>query len=119
MIDDATKLVSTCEAYQKFSHQLKAPAQPLQLIAPSWPLQRWSFDIVGKLTLAQSNYTFTIVAVEYFTKWVEAKPITNVSSGTIKMFFWQNIICRYGVPRHITADNTNYFNNTMFKDFCQ
>jgi hypothetical protein len=33
------------------------------------------------------NYTFAIVAVEYFTKWVEAKPITNVSSATIKKFF--------------------------------
>jgi hypothetical protein len=34
------------------------------------------------------------------------------------MFFWQNIICRYGVPRHITVDNTKYFGNAMFKDFC-
>jgi hypothetical protein len=37
VIDDAAKLVSTCEAYQKFSHRSKGLAQPLQLIAPSWP----------------------------------------------------------------------------------
>jgi hypothetical protein len=42
---------------------------------------------VGKLTLAQGNYTFTIVAVEYFTKWVEAKPVTNITSATIQKFF--------------------------------
>jgi hypothetical protein len=58
------------------------------------------------------------VAVEYFIKWVEAKPLTNVSSASIKKFFWQNIICYYGVPRHITVDNAKYFDNAMFKDFC-
>jgi hypothetical protein len=83
MIDDAAKLVATCEAYQKFSHHYRAPAQPSQLIAQSWPLQRWAIDIVGKLTPAHGNYTCDIVAVEYFTKWVEAKHITNITSATI------------------------------------
>jgi hypothetical protein len=55
-------------------------------------------DIMGKFTPAQGNYTFTIVAVEYFTKWVEAKPVTNTTSATIQKFFWQNIICFYGDP---------------------
>jgi hypothetical protein len=49
-------------------------------------------------------------------KMVEAKPLTNVSSTSIKKFFWQNIICCYGVPRHITVGNTKYFDNAMFKD---
>jgi hypothetical protein len=59
-----------------------------------------------------------VVAVEYFMKWIEVKPLTNVSSATIKKFFWQNIICRYGVPRHIAIDNAKYFDSAMFKDFC-
>jgi hypothetical protein len=40
-----------------------------------------------------------------------------VSSASIKKFFWQNIICRYGIPRHITVDNAKYFDNAMFSDF--
>jgi hypothetical protein len=119
VIDDTTKLVSTYEACQRFSRKMKAPAQPVQLIVPVWHLQRWGIDIVGKLTLAQGNYTFTVIAVESFIKWIEAKPLTNVSSATIKRFFWQNIICRYGVPRYITVDNAKYFSNAMFKEFCQ
>jgi hypothetical protein len=119
VIDDAAKLVSTCKACQKFSCKSKAPAQPVQLIAPSWPLQQWDIDIVGKLTPSQGNYTFVVVAVEYLTKWVEMKPLTNVSSASTRKFFWQNIICRYGVPQHITVDNAKYFDNAMFKDFCQ
>jgi hypothetical protein len=89
MIDDASKLVSTCEACQKKIHQSKSPAQPSQLIAPSWSLQRWGINIVGKITPAQGNYTFALVTVEHFTKWVKAKPVTNVSSATIHNFSGQ------------------------------
>jgi hypothetical protein len=50
-------------------------------------LQRWGIDIVGKHSPAQGNYTFAIVAVEYFTKWVEVKPVANITTATIKKFF--------------------------------
>jgi hypothetical protein len=58
--------------------------QSSQLIAPYWPLQWWGISIIGKLTLAEENYTFAIVAVEYFIKWIEVNPVTNVSSATIQ-----------------------------------
>jgi hypothetical protein len=60
-----------------------------------------------------------VVAVEYFTKWIEAKPLPNVSSASIKKFFWQNIICHYGVPRHITVDILKYLDNAMVRDLCK
>jgi hypothetical protein len=118
MIDETAKLFATYKACQKFFHRCRAPVQLSQLIAPSRPLQRWGIDIMGKLTLAQGNYTFTIIAVEYITKCVEVKPVTNITSATIQKFFWQNIICRYGVPQQITVDNAKYADSVMFKDFC-
>jgi hypothetical protein len=81
-------------------------------------LQWWGIDIVSKLTPAQGNYTFAVVAVEHFTKWVEAKPITNMSLATIQKNLWQNFMCRYAVPQQIIVDNTKYFDSGMFKDFC-
>jgi hypothetical protein len=89
----------------------------VQLIAPLWPLQRWGIDIVKKLTPAPGNYTFVAAAIEYFTKWIEVIPLTNVSSTSIKTFFWQNIICCFGVPRQITFNNSTYFDSGMFKEF--
>jgi hypothetical protein len=64
IIDDASKLVTTCQACQKFSPNTQALSQPTQLITPSWPLQRWGIDIVGPLTTAQGNYKYIVVAVE-------------------------------------------------------
>jgi hypothetical protein len=67
IIDDASKLVTTCQACQIFLPSNQAPSQPSQVIIPSWPLQRWGIDIVGPLTTAQGNYKYAVVAVEYFT----------------------------------------------------
>jgi hypothetical protein len=52
IIDDATKLITTCPACQKKLSNTQAPSQLTELITPSWPLQRWVTDIVGPLTTA-------------------------------------------------------------------
>jgi hypothetical protein len=57
------------------------------------------------------------MVAEYFTKWVEAKHVTNITSATIQKFFWQNIIYHYGVPQQITVDNAKYFYSGIFNNF--
>jgi hypothetical protein len=70
---DVKKLVRECEACQKTANQQNQPSMPVPLIRPSCPLQRWGMDLVGPLPAAQENCRFAAVAVDYFTKWVEAK----------------------------------------------
>jgi predicted transcriptional regulator len=36
--------------------------------------------------------------------WIEAKPLATITSVTVQKFFWQNIVCRFGVPKAITVD---------------
>jgi hypothetical protein len=62
-------------------------------------------DIVGPLPTAQGNFKFVVVAIEYFTKWIEARPLATITSTTIRKFFWQQIIYRFGVPKELTVDN--------------
>ena len=93
------KLVQECEACQKTARHQKAPSFPIQLISPSCPLQRWGMDLVGPLPTAQGNCKFAAVAVDYFTKWIDAKPLANITTATVQKFFWQNIIYRFGDPR--------------------
>jgi hypothetical protein len=39
------------------------------------------------LTTAQGNYKYAVVAVEYFTKWMEVKPLVNIAAVELKRFF--------------------------------
>jgi hypothetical protein len=81
-------------------------------------LQRWGLDLLGPLPPAQVNLKYVVVAVEYFSKWIEVKPLATITSATVQKFFWQNIVCRFGVPKAITADNGTQFDVETFKTFC-
>jgi hypothetical protein len=70
------------------------------------------------LPTAQGNLKFTFVAVEYFTKWIEARAVSTITSKTAQKFFWQNIVCRFGVPSELTVDNDKQFDSQDFMDFC-
>jgi hypothetical protein len=74
-------------------------------------------DIVGPLPMAQGNLKFTFVAVEYFTKWIEARAVSTITSKTAQKFFWQNIVCRFGVQSELIVDNDKQFDSQDFRDF--
>jgi hypothetical protein len=113
----ANRVTRSCEACQKFSPRSGNPSQFTKLIAHMWPLQRWGLDIVRTLHTAQGNLKFTFVAVEYFTKWIEARAVSTITSKTAQKFFWQNIVCRLGVPSELTVDNGKQFDSQDFRDF--
>nr|GFA57421.1 reverse transcriptase domain-containing protein [Tanacetum cinerariifolium] len=61
---------------------------------------------------------FLIVAMDYFTKWIEAKAVATITGGQVKKFVWDNIVCRFGIPREIISDNGKQFADNPFKDWC-
>jgi hypothetical protein len=118
IICTANRVTRSCKACQKFSPRSGSPSQFTKLIAHTWPLQCWGLDMVGPLPTAQGNLKFTFVAVEYFTKWIEAMAVSIITSKTAQKFFWQNIICRFGVSSELIVDNDKQFDNQDFRDFC-
>jgi hypothetical protein len=115
---DAAELVQKCENCQKCARDQKQPSSLTQLIQPIWPLQRWGLDLLGPLPPVQGNLKYVVVAVEYFSKWIKAKPLATITLVTVQKFFWQNIVCRFGVPKAITVDNGTQFDAETFKDLC-
>jgi hypothetical protein len=72
----------------------------------------------GHYPRLKGNLKFTFVAIEYFTKWIEARAVSIITSKTAQKFFWQNIVCRFGVPSELTVDNDKQFDSQDFRDFC-
>ena len=62
-------------------------------------------DIVGPLPVAAAQKKFLLVATDYFSKWVEAKAYASIKDKDITKFILKNIICRFGIPQAIIADN--------------
>ncbi|GKA26201.1 reverse transcriptase domain-containing protein [Tanacetum coccineum] len=54
---------------------------------------------------AQGKAKFLIVAIDYFTKWIEAKLVATITRNQIKKFVWDNIVCRFGLPGEVERAN--------------
>ena len=52
--------------------------------------------------------THLLVAVDKFTKWIEAKPIKKLNGLTVITFI-TDITIRYGIPHSIITDNGTNF----------
>jgi hypothetical protein len=95
----------------------KLPSSLTQLIQPSWPLQRWGMNIIGPMPAVQRNLKYIVVAVKYFSKWIEAKDLATITSTIILKFFYQNIICHFRVLKSLTIDNGTQFDFEAFRTF--
>nr|ABA96443.2 retrotransposon protein, putative, Ty3-gypsy subclass [Oryza sativa Japonica Group] len=98
-----------CESCQRHGRSQTAPQYELQPIAPVWPFARWGLDIVGPFPVARNGYKFAIVAIEYFSRWIEAEPLGPITSAAVQKFVWKNIVCRFGVPKEFITDNGKQF----------
>ncbi|XP_050253830.1 uncharacterized protein LOC126699902 [Quercus robur] len=82
-----------------------------------WPwMQKDVVEYVRKCE--QCNRRFVLVAVDYFTKWAEAKALANIWDVDVKKFIWKNIITRFGVPNSLISDNELQFESRSFREFC-
>ncbi|XP_048566881.1 uncharacterized protein LOC125546794 [Triticum urartu] len=93
------------------------PASALKTIPLVWPFAVWGLDMVGPLRTGRSGFTHVLVAVDKFTKWIEAKPIKNLDACTA-ISFVRGLTFRYGVPHSIITDNGSNFDSDKFRAFC-
>ena len=69
---------------------------------------------MGPLPIGRKQFKFLIVAIDYFTKWVEAEPTAMIIEAKITSFVWKNVVCRFGIPNVIISNNGKQFDNPKF-----
>ncbi|XP_075658917.1 uncharacterized protein LOC142628761 [Castanea sativa] len=108
---DVRELVKKCDKCQRFKNVQHLPVEKLTMIASLWPFVQCGIDIIGPLPRRKRQVKFLLVAIDYFTKWVEAEAILTITEEKIQSFLWKNIICRFGIPRTIISDNKQQFDS--------
>ncbi|KAL2230406.1 UNVERIFIED_CONTAM: Gag-Pol polyprotein [Sesamum indicum] len=78
-------------------------------VSVTCPFDQWGIDILGPFPPARAQKKFLIVAVEYFSKWVEAEAVSKITEREAINFIWKNIVCRFGIPRVLISDNGTQF----------
>jgi hypothetical protein len=118
MKEDAKKYVLRCPDCQKFAANTHQHPNNLINITAPWPFHMWGLDIIGPLIEQErTGYKFVLVACDYFTKWIEAIPLSNIKQGDVRKFIWENIITRFGLPKRLITDNGTQFVGKDIKAF--
>ncbi|RDX83652.1 Gag-Pol polyprotein, partial [Mucuna pruriens] len=68
---------------------------------------------------ASNGHHFILVAIDYFTKWVEATSYPSVTKKVVIKFIKRNTFCRYGKSSHIITNNGTNLNNKMMTKLCE
>jgi len=85
--------------------QISINQRGTQSLSSPWPFAQWGLDIIGPFPKAMGNQRWLLIGTDYFTKWVEAEPLSNIRDKDAKKFIWKNIVTRFGIPHTLISDN--------------
>ena len=111
MLNEARNFVRKCERCQKHAPIVRQPPEMLTSINSPIPFAMWGMDILGPFPIASGQRKFLVVAIDYFTKWIEAKPLAKITTKQIAHFFWKALYA--GMEYHESLSLTMEHNLTM------
>ncbi|XP_072073804.1 uncharacterized protein [Arachis hypogaea] len=117
MKKDCNNKVQCCDACQRCAPLIHNPTELLHTSNISWPFHKWGMDILGPFPISTGQVKFLLVAIDYFTKWVEAQPFAKITAEKVQNFIWKSIICRFSLPREIMSDNGRQFTNRKIASY--
>ncbi len=117
MYKDIKEYVESCNQCQRRGKPQKK--NELHSIASVEPFYQIGIDIVGPLPITDKGNKYIVVAVDYFTKWPEAKAIPEATAKEVATFIYEEIICRHGCPKKILSDRGSHFNNQVIQEITE
>ncbi|XP_019244562.1 PREDICTED: uncharacterized protein LOC109224436 [Nicotiana attenuata] len=116
METDCIHFVQKCHQCQIHSDLIRVPPNELNVTSFSWPFAAWGMDVIGPIEhTALNGHRFILVAIDYFTKWIEASSYKSVTKKVVADFVRNNIVCRFGIPESIITDNIAVLNSDLMQ----
>nr|GEU94466.1 reverse transcriptase domain-containing protein [Tanacetum cinerariifolium] len=106
---DLVKNYDVCQRQGKISHSDEMPQNSIQVCEI---FGVWGIDFMGPFPSSRGN-KYILVAIDYFSKWVEAKTLPTNDARVVCKFL-KNLFARFGTPRFIISDRGTHFCNDQF-----
>ncbi|GJZ57296.1 reverse transcriptase domain-containing protein [Tanacetum coccineum] len=109
MHKDARALIKACQECQVHKPVPINPQEKLNPITSPWPFHKWGIDIAGPFPEGPDKVKFLIVAMDYFTKWIEAKPVATITGNqTNGLVERANRSLGEGIKARLGKENKNW-----------
>ncbi|CAN6557561.1 unnamed protein product [Malus baccata var. baccata] len=110
LFKDARTYCLTCDRCQRMGNigtKDQMPQQPLSFVEIFYV---WGIDFMGVFPPSY-GFTYILLAIDYVSKWVEAKGTRTNDSKVVADFVKTNIFARFGMPRVLISDGGSHFCN--------
>ncbi|GJU83365.1 reverse transcriptase domain-containing protein [Tanacetum coccineum] len=109
---DAHTMIKSCDTCQRQGKISQRDEMPQNAIQVCEIFDVWGIDFMGPFPSSRGN-KYILVAVDYLSKWVEAKALpTNDARVVVK--FLKSLFARFRTPRAIISDRGTHFCNDQF-----
>jgi hypothetical protein len=119
LFKDCIIAVHKCHAFQTYNNKIRSHPSPLHPVVFVGPFSKWGIDFMTCKPHSTEGHGYIIVAVDYFTKWVEAMPTFDNTGKIAALFIFNHIITRFGVPQAIVTDHGSHFQNFMMSELTE
>ncbi|KAK1427528.1 hypothetical protein QVD17_16215 [Tagetes erecta] len=117
---DSYMFCKSCEKCQMTGNLRSKDQMPLTPILVCEIFDVWGIDFMGPFPSSFGNM-YILLAVDYVSKWVEAKATKSNDAKVVSEFIKSNIFSRFGMPRAFISDRGTHFCNktieTLFKKY--
>ncbi|XP_070667039.1 uncharacterized protein [Malus domestica] len=107
---DARTFCLTCDKCQRMGNIGARDQMPQVSILNVEIFDVWGIDFMGPFP-SSYGFIYILLAVDYVSKWVEAKATRTNDSKVVADFIRTNIFARFGMPRVIISDGGSHFCN--------
>ena len=115
---DVKVYVGSCDQCQRTDAPAFQNHWPLTSVIPIALFEKWRFDFVGPINpVSVRRNRYIILAIDYATKWVEARPTRKNNATTAAIFLFEEIMMRFGHPKlEIVSDRDTHSLNDVICD---
>ncbi|CAN6685478.1 unnamed protein product [Malus baccata var. baccata] len=114
LFKDAYEFCATCDRCQRTGNLGPRNQMPQTPILVVKIFDVWGIDFMGPFP-SSNGFLYILLAVDYVSKWVEAKATKTNYSKVVSDFIKSNIFARFGIPRAIISDGGSHFCNRTFE----
>ena len=113
LFKDSNDFALRCDRCQRVGTISKRDQMPLTNIFEIEIFDTWGIDFMGPFPNSW-GFEYILVAVDYVSKWVEAKATSTNDAKVVTKFLIEHIFTRFGTPRFIISDGGSHFLNRTF-----
>ncbi|KAM1277747.1 hypothetical protein ACFX2J_029853 [Malus domestica] len=110
LFKDARTFCLICDRCQRIGNISQKDQMPQVPIFVVEIFDVWGIDFMGPFP-SSFGFTYILLAVDYVSKWVEAKATRTNDSKVVADFVKTNIFSRFGMPRVLISDGGSHFCN--------